>query len=256
MPLNASVGKMTFTMTQPNAPPYIQCRDHAFYLDLDGTLAPIAEQPEQAAVPQATRDLLVRLSDATEGAVAIVSGRSLAEVDRILAPLTLRASGTHGAELRGAGETPISQVPLATLRAAADEIGRFAEPKGLLVEPKPTAVALHYRTAPQHADACRMLIETMARSASELRALHGKMVSELTLAAFDKGTAIARFSRTAPFKGRLPVMVGDDVTDEDGFRAAQAQGGMGIKIGEGATVARYRLASVPAFGDWLASLLA
>lgn len=242
-------------MTQPNYPPRIQCRDHAFYLDLDGTLAPIVAQPEMAVVPRDTRDLLVRLSDATDGALAIVSGRSLADVDRILAPLMLCASGSHGAELRGAGALPVSKAPLAALQAAADTVDQFAGPKGLLVERKPTAVALHYRAAPQHADACRALIERLAGSDPAQRALHGKMVSELTLAAYDKGTALGVFSRVAPFKGRVPVMVGDDVTDEDGFRAAQAQGGLGIKIGEGATVANYRLASVPAFGDWLASLL-
>ncbi len=233
------------------APPLVGCADHAFYLDLDGTLAPLVAHPDQVAIAPDMLKMVADLMDVTGGAVAILSGRPLAEIDRIIAPLRVCASGAHGAEMRGAGNVEGAADLPEKIRAQVDD---FAAKHGLIVEQKAGAVALHYRSAPDRADTCKALMESLATDHCDLRVLHGKMVSEIASAACTKGTAINAFSKMQPFRGRVPVMVGDDVTDEDGFAAAQALGGIGIKIGEGPSVATYRLGSVEALHDWLATL--
>lgn len=245
----------SLNMPDISPPPAISCTAHAFFLDLDGTLAEIVARPEQAMIAQPMIDLICRLVTQTDGAVAIVSGRCLADIDRLTDPLTLPAAGSHGQELRGVtalgGGVPSDKVaPDVVLK-----ITEFAERHGLLAEPKPGSVALHYRSAPEHEAECKALIDGLVADDDRYRAVHGKMVSELAQRACDKGTAIAAFAQDAPFAGRVPVMVGDDVTDEDGFRAAQAMGGFGIKIGPGATEARHRLASIEALADWLGDIL-
>ncbi|ASM71319.1 trehalose-6-phosphate phosphatase [Pseudosulfitobacter pseudonitzschiae] len=244
-------GKMSTT----NCPPIVRCNDHAFYLDLDGTLAEIVARPEQAMISAGMRGLITQLAAQTSGAVAIVSGRALADVDRVLHPLHLPVAGSHGQELRGAGPTDQGSARDGIDDDALHRITTFAARLGLLAERKPGSVALHYRSAPQHVAASRALIDSLVARDDRYRAIHGKMVSELALRACDKGTAIAALSKVAPFAGRVPVMIGDDVTDEDGFRMAQALGGLGIKIGTGPTDASHRLASVAALSDWLAALL-
>jgi trehalose 6-phosphate phosphatase len=244
-------------MSHGMAPPHINATRHAFFLDLDGTLAPIVDDPAAAALTSEAQVLLARLVDAAGGAVAILSGRSLAEVDRLTAPLRLAVGGSHGLELRRAPDG------MATVAGEAgwfdtirNQIEAFAAPRGLLVEAKTGAIALHYRQQPEQEDASRALIDRLAATAEDLRALHGKMVSEITHAGADKGTALQHLAQTAPFAGRVPVMIGDDVTDEDGFDAAQRLEGFGVKIGDGRTAARYRVASMDAALAWLSSLVA
>lgn len=242
-------------MHDPTPPPAISPRDCAFYLDLDGTLAEIVARPEQAVISEDMRTLIYRLVAQTDGAVAIVSGRSLADVDRMLHPLSLPSAGSHGQQLRGAGSVTQVEAGEGIDTTTAQKITQFATRAGLLAEHKPGSVALHYRDAPMRETESRALIDGLVANDDRYRAVHGKMVSELAQRDCDKGTAIAAFASVAPFAGKVPVMVGDDVTDEDGFRSAQALGGFGIKIGEGQTGARHRLRSIAALSGWLTEIL-
>ncbi|MBO9431867.1 trehalose-phosphatase [Sulfitobacter sp. R18_1] len=244
------------TLSPRNLPPVIPVERHAFFLDLDGTLAPIVDNPEDACLPEATRHLLTRLVAKTDGAVAVISGRAMADVDRILGALRLPVSGSHGMELRlstAEDHAPGQSAGIPT--PVIDRVEEFAVLHGVTSERKPGAIALHYRKAPEQEDACRGFVDTLVGEDSSLRGLHGKMVSEVALKGVDKGGAVARFMASPAFADRLPVMVGDDVTDEDGFRAAQAMGGFGIKIGQGPTEAQHRIEDVAGFADWLEEIL-
>lgn len=247
---------MPDTIQPDSPPPWIKPGAHGFFLDLDGTLAPIVEDPQDTRLPERTRNLLTRLVAEVDGAVAVLSGRALEDVDRIMGALRLPASGSHGLELRfgpnaAHPEARTEGVPAAII----DRVEEFAVLHGVTSERKPGAIALHYRKTPDQADACRAFVDTLTAEEPTLRALHGKMVSEVALAGIDKGGALEKLAATVDFQGRTPIMVGDDVTDEDGFRAAQARGGFGIKIGPGDTSALYRLEDVDAFADWLEDIM-
>ena len=170
-------------------------------------------------------------------------------VDQFLAPAHFATAAAHGTERRRSDGTEVPPSP--SLIEASKHIHRLmlplaqAEPR-LVLEAKQAAVALHYRQAPELAEICRETMENAVRSVEGFTLVAGKMVLEARPAAIDKGTAIQAFMSEAPFKGRLPVFIGDDTTDEDGFAVADALGGYGIKVGSGATIARYRLADVDA----------
>lgn len=234
----------------PLAPPRLTSNS-ALFLDFDGTLVDIAPQPELVKVPEGLVELLRALSDKLDGALAIVSGRRLADIDEFLAPLRLPAAAEHGAQQRCADGRLVAQ-------AAPDlhDITRIAralttQHAGLRVEVKSAAVALHYRHAPELETLC---IETMAEAvkrAPGVELLQGKCVLEAKPAGVNKGTAIAAFMAQPPFAGRLPLFAGDDTTDEAGFATIRALGGEGIKIGDGASLARHRIASPAEFRGWL-----
>ncbi len=224
----------------------------ALFLDFDGTLAPIVARPELATIAPTTREVLAALLELTGGAVAILSGRGLADLDTKLAPLKIAAAGAHGAELRRAGDVPGAAPEMApALMPAHADLTAFAARHGLLLERKSGAVTLHYRAQPALAAECRALVERLAEGPG-LRAMHGLMVSEVALAGIDKGTALRTFMAEPPFAGRRPIAAGDDTTDEDAIRAAQALGGAGIRIGDAPTAAHHRAPSIAAFLDWLA----
>ena len=186
----------------------------------------------------------------------MISGRALADVDRILGALRLPVSGSHGLELRLSTAADHAPKQSAGIPAPViDRVEEFAVLHGVTSERKPGAIALHYRKAPDQGEACRAFVDTLVGEDASLRGLHGKMVSEVALKGVDKGGAVTRFMASPAFAERLPVMVGDDVTDEDGFRAAQAMGGFGIKIGQGPTDAQHRIADVAGFADWLKEIL-
>ncbi|MEX3317102.1 trehalose-phosphatase [Sulfitobacter sp. PS-8MA] len=247
---------MPDTIQPTTPPPRIKPGAHGFFLDLDGTLAPIVEDPQDTRLPERTRNLLTRLVAEVGGAVAVLSGRALADLDRIMGALRLPASGSHGQELRFGPHAAHPDAEAEGVPAAIiDRVEEFAVLHGVTSERKPGAIALHYRKTPDQAEACRGFVDTLTAEEPGLRALHGKMVSEVALAGIDKGGALERLADTVDFQGRIPIMVGDDVTDEDGFRAAQARGGFGIKIGAGPSAAHYRLEDVEAFADWLEEIL-
>jgi len=169
-------------------------------------------------------------------------------------PLKLPIAGQHGAERRDArGKRHRHRFPVEALHRAAAPVRKFvARNEGLIFEDKGASVALHYRLAPQLEAAARSVVEEAARSAGgALEIQRGKMVYELKPAGVDKGNAIAEFMSEAPFAGRLPVFLGDDVTDETGFVAVNRLGGHSVKIGEGESAARWRLADPAAAKSWL-----
>jgi len=234
-------------------------RRSALFLDFDGTLAEIAPSPDTVRVDPALPPLLDRLARALDGAVAIVTGRRLDDVDRMLAPLRLAGAGLHGAELRRAAAAPALPVRAEPgLAAARLLLSRFVAGRpGVLLEDKGRAIALHYRAAPEAGTACMEAAAEAARLAgADMELLHGKMVVELKPAGCDKGRAIAALLTAPPFLGRVPVFAGDDVTDEAGFRAVAAAGGSAIRVGLGPSAAAHAVAGVAALHAWLAAAAA
>ena len=225
----------------------------ALFLDFDGTLVELAETPDSIRVAPELVPLLERLRRRLDGRLAIVSGRSLSDLERHVPLSGIAFSGSHGLELRLADGTclPLS-VPIG-LDDVRDRVRRFAtRDSGLLVEDKPAGIALHYRLAPGQAEAARGFMEDLAGERG-WSVQHGSMVAELRPDGATKGDALRAFMTEPEFDSARPVFVGDDLTDEHGFAAAAALGGAGVLVGPPrATAARYRLESVPAVAAWLA----
>lgn len=226
----------------------------AFFFDFDGTLCALAPTPDAVAVSPRVIPLLQTLRDRNDLALAIITGRPIADIDRFLAPLVLPVAGSHGAERRGL-DGDVVKVGFGDPRVREMEqrlnavVGANA---GLLLEVKGAGLALHYRAAPQLADLARQASEeVVARFAEAFVLQPGKMVFEIKPQGVDKGRAIQSFLAQAPFAGRTPFFAGDDLTDEKGFAQVNALGGLTMKIGEGETLARERLPDVEAFVDWL-----
>jgi trehalose 6-phosphate phosphatase len=233
----------------------------AIFLDIDGTLLEHAERPDAVRIDAAVFRLLQALQRGSGGALALISGRSMHDIDRLFAPLALPAAGLHGVERRDAAgvlhrqEFAVASLrrELADARRAAARIGEFAaRHAGLLFEDKGSNLALHYRLAPDFAGAARSAVREAAQLLGEgFEVLEGKMVVELKPSGRDKGMAIEEYMREAPYAGRLPVFVGDDLTDEYGFGVVNRLGGQTVKVGAGASAARYRVADAAAVRAWL-----
>ena len=224
----------------------------ALFLDMDGVLAPMAPTPD-AVVPTARRTAALKAVEARlAGRVAIVSGRTLAEIDRISDHALVSGSGVHGLERRlkdGSIERKVADAGVAQALGAFEAFA--ADRPGVIVEDKGVSVGLHYRQAPDEARAAKDIAAEL-QSETGLTLQPGHMVLELKTPGADKGTAVTAFMQEAPFKGAVPVMLGDDLTDEYGFEAASALGGYGVLVGpERETAARYRLADVDTVLTWL-----
>lgn len=235
------------------APPPLQ-RDWALFLDIDGCLLDFADRPEQVVVPAGLRDDLRRLHAVLGGALALVSGRSLAQIDALFPDLRSQAAGLHGLQLRagltGDAEPEAHLADLALVRAAAEQA--VADHRGAWVEDKGIALAFHWRAAP----AARRALEAIAAAAitrlSGYRLQHGNCVLELRPDGHHKGTAIERLMRTAPFAGRVPVYAGDDFTDEDGFVTINMLEGLSVIVGDRRpTTARHAIADTASLRSWL-----
>lgn len=229
----------------------------AIFVDLDGTLVDIADTPSQIAIDAGLRDLLARVHDACGGALALVSGRAIADLDAHLAPLQLPLAGQHGLERRDSAgrmhRMPGHERLLPVKQALAEVLLRHPE---VLVEDKGLSLAVHYRLKPRLAPWLhRMLRALITTMPSEFTLQRGKRVIELRLAGADKGAAIAAFCAEPPFLGRRPVFVGDDVTDEHGFAMVNAARGISVKVGAGTTVAGHRLPDVAEVLGWLETLV-
>jgi len=225
----------------------------AFFLDFDGTLVEVAERPDAVRLAARTRDALGLLTDATGGAVAIITGREIGDLDRFLAPLRLPAAGVHGLTRRTlTGENLAAPIDEDFLRHAELLLAPLvlSEP-GLLLERKSNAVALHYRARPDLEEACGVVMDELAAISRGVRIKRGKMVFEAKPAIADKGTAVLDFLKETPFAGRRPLFAGDDVTDEDAIGVVNELDGITIKIGPGATVAQFRAEETAVFLDWL-----
>ncbi|MTI42045.1 trehalose 6-phosphate phosphatase [Roseibium hamelinense] len=226
----------------------------ALFLDFDGTLVELAPRPEDVAVPAGTPVVLRNWLDQLEGAVAIVSGRPIDEIDAFLAPCKFPAAGLHGLQHRweqeGIVERDTPDIGLLKLKELVLSSGLIGE--DILLEDKDAAFAVHYRAAPVREPDVRALMGQLVKKFPALHLVEGKMVVEAKPKARDKGKAVQDFMKILPFRGKTPIFVGDDVTDEDGMAAAEQAGGYGIKVGAGPTCARYRLQDVAAVYEWLA----
>ena len=230
--------------------------DWALFLDFDGTLAHIAATPCAATIDPRLPPALVALHAALDGAVALASGRSLAELDALLAPLVLPTAALHGLERRRADGTIVRvREPTAALAVVRERLRAFADgAPGVLLEDKGMSLALHYRNARGRDADCRLAAyEALAAGGAGLHLIEGKMIYEIKSDGADKGTAIEAFLAEPPFAGRRPAFFGDDITDEDGFAAVNRRGGVTVRVGDGgATAARWRIDTVSELLDWLA----
>jgi len=224
----------------------------ALFLDLDGTLAPIAPRPQDVRLDDDHRGVLRRLARHLDGRLAILSGRTLADIDRILGGAVVPAAGVHGLERRGEDGRVHRAAPSPGLAAARSVLKAFVEENPiLLLEDKGLSLGLHYRAAPQLGASSRALAERLAQ-AHGLALQPGDMLMELRTPGANKGDALRAFMAEAPFAGAAAVFVGDDLTDEDGFCAARVLGGTGVLVGPGReTAAGSRLADVRAVFAWL-----
>jgi trehalose 6-phosphate phosphatase len=216
--------------------------DSAFFFDFDGTLVAIAPRPELVHVEPEVREILQALGSRFGGAVAVITGRPLDVVDGFLAPLVLPAAAEHGSVRRDAsGGMHMNAEGAEAVEAADKALKPLAEANpGLILERKSSSVALHYRQAPALQEACKAAVHDVVAENPSLVVLPGKMVFELKPHGVDKGVAVRTFLDEAPFKGRTPIFMGDDVTDEHAFEVVNAMGGITVKIDDGETEAKYR----------------
>jgi trehalose 6-phosphate phosphatase len=228
----------------------------ALFLDFDGTLADIVDHPDAVVLPAPTRLALEAIARALDGAVAIVTGRSIEDIDRFVALDGMAVAGVHGLNRRDrAGrrhDAALADQSLAAARSRLEDISLGAE--GTFLEHKSGSMAFHYRGRPDLAEEMNTRIGAAIEGLEGLHRVDGKMVIEIKGARASKGDAVTSFMAEEPFGGRIPLFAGDDVTDEDAFRATNALGGVTIKIGPGNTVALYRAESPTVFRDWLGRL--
>ena len=207
----------------------------AIFLDIDGTLLDIALRPHDVRVPPTLRKVLATLYDRTGGAIALVSGRALSDIDLIFSPLRLSAVGGHGAEIRptpnGQAENPRPPLLDAQTRKKIAAIAQVGD--GIIVEDKGYSIALHYRLAPDKQgaieDALAVLCAELPPGSVEI--LRGKSVIEVKKVGFNKGTALRDLMSHTPFAGRKPIFIGDDRTDETAFAVVPEFDGIAISVG-------------------------
>ncbi len=227
----------------------------ALFLDVDGTLLEIAETPQDVQVPDSLKQLLQDLELRLHGALALISGRSLSNLDQLFSPLRLCASGTHGCERRDInGALTVPAIDATRLAAARAELHHFVnQHPGLILEDKHYGLAMHFRRAPQFGvpvqNKMRAILESLG---PDFTLQAGKCVFELRPAAWNKGVSVTTFMQELPFRNRTPIYIGDDVTDEDAFAAVNAMQGMSIRVGETIdSYARHRLRGVSEVLRWL-----
>lgn len=237
-------------------PPLPRADETALFLDLDGTLAAIEPRPESVRADARRTDLVRRLVARFQGRVAILSGRPLADIDRILEGAVVSVAGVHGLERR-TSEGRIERIaPHPALGRVEETLESFARgQRGLLVESKPQAIALHYRGHPPAEDACLDIAHRLA-AVHELGVQEGHMVVELRTPGPDKGDSVRAFMTEALFHDAMPVAIGDDLTDEHAFEAVLDHQGWGVLVGPPRpTSALYGLRDPEAVMAWLEDLL-
>lgn len=227
----------------------------ALFLDFDGTLVELAPSPDKISVPPELPRLLMGLSQRFAGALAIFTGRALADLDHHLG-VRFPACGQHGAQRRVEAEGEVWQADMPPLDRVRDGLRALTEtwPK-LLVEDKGTTLAVHFRAVPEAGGSVRAVLDKFVdQSKSTMEIQEGKYVYELRPAGVDKGIALEEFMSVPPFAGCLPLAVGDDVTDEAAFESALRAGGSAIKVGAGATHAPWHLDNPHSVCAWLGNL--
>jgi trehalose 6-phosphate phosphatase len=239
--------------------PLPDLRECAILLDIDGTILDFAPSPQQVLVPADLQQTLVRLNELTGGALALVSGRALADIDRIFSPLKLATIGGHGAEWRTApgGSITLRAKPLGT--ALKQQLGTLrALGPGVLAEDKGYSLALHYRLVPDKAAAVRAFAEAICAEAEpgSVEILPGKFVVEIKPAGISKAKAVRELMDFKPFSKRKPIFIGDDVTDEPVFGVVAQLGGLGFSVGKVAAAVDGRFAQPQSVRAWLTQIAA
>jgi trehalose 6-phosphate phosphatase len=227
----------------------------ALFLDVDGTLLDIAQTPQEVRVSEDLKRLLCEVCAKLDGALALVSGRGLADLDTLFSPHKFCAAGLHGFERRDAfgclHRPPLEAVELDGARA---RLRRFVETRaGLLLEDKGHALAIHFRRAPHlAAEVANEVWSALVHLYPAFKMQRGKCVFEIQPQMYDKGTAVAQLMREKPFLGRTPVFVGDDLADENGFAVVNSMAGVSVRVaGSGATLAVNEFGAVRDVLEWL-----
>lgn len=219
-------------MKHPPPPPAL---DWCLFLDVDGTLIELTDTPSQTSADADIKSLLRDVAERLGGAVALVSGRKIATLDQLFAPLVLPAAGLHGVERRKIDGSiqGASFIDSRLERARASLKALVEAHPGTLFEDKDRTIAVHFRTAPHFAEALRDAVIDIAKPlGTHYHIQSGKMLYEIKPRGFSKATAIQAFMKESPFRGRRPVFIGDDLTDRDGFRMAEEHGGLSIAVGD------------------------
>jgi len=250
-----AAGMLYAMLMQALPPPSLEW---CLFLDVDGTLIELTDAPLETFADAALKTLLGHVAERLGGAVALVSGRSIRYLDELFAPLRLPAAGLHGVERRKASgvlhgasfvDTQLSQARTAVLALVEAHPGTSMEDKG-------RTIAVHFRMAPQvEANIRQSLIDIAKPLGSNYHIQEGNMVLEIKPRGFSKATAIKAFMKEPPFSGRKPVFVGDDLTDQDGFRLVEDQGGISIAVGERVR-GQFRLENASAVRTWLQEIAA
>jgi trehalose 6-phosphate phosphatase len=241
----------------PAPPDNLDPSNVALFLDVDGTLLEIEDHPSDVQADPSLVAMLASLANALDGAISLISGRQIADVDRIFAPVRFAVAGAHGSELRQHPEDPVAVSQSSLPARVLDNLRTFVEQNpGLLLEEKSGGVSLHYRRAPQLERRCKTLVQGLLPEIDrDFRLIAGKMVLELAPIDHNKGAAITEMMQREPFSGRRAVFVGDDVTDEDGFHAVNAISGISIRVGGNqGSAAEYALPDVAGVRRWLESI--
>lgn len=237
--------------------PDVRAERVAWFLDFDGTLVDLAETPDQVRVEAEVVDMVRELEHASRGAVALISGRRIEDIDRLFAPLRLPVAGQHGAERRGASGQ-LHRFPARGIGTMHSSLRAWVERRpGLLLENKGSTLAVHYRRAPELAETLgAFMLELVAGTQGGYCLQGGKMVFEIRPSSMDKGSAVVAFMREPPFMGRTPVFVGDDISDESAFAAVLSLSGTSVKVGDGDTIAPWRLQGVADVHAWIRGSIA
>ncbi|OFZ73320.1 MAG: trehalose-phosphatase [Betaproteobacteria bacterium RBG_16_64_9] len=224
----------------------------AWFLDFDGTLVELAETPDQVRVEAEVVNMVRELERASRGAVALISGRRVEDIDRLFEPLRLPVAGQHGAERRGASGR-LYRYPARGMAAMRGLLRAWVESRpGLLLEDKGSTLAVHFRRSPELAEELGAFMQQLVERTHGRYCLQGgKMVFEIRPSGMDKGSSVLEFVREPPFAGRIPVFVGDDITDESAFAVVLSLGGIAVKVGDGNTIAPWRLQGVADVHAWI-----
>jgi trehalose 6-phosphate phosphatase len=227
-------------------------RDWALFLDVDGTLIDYVPRPDTAIVPSSLLRTLKALSAVVDGGLALVSGRSIAALDELFAPLHLPVAGQHGAEARRADRTETLAPASPVLASILARVNALAEHwPTIMVENKGLTATIHYADIGERTALVMTLSDAIAQCGGAFRLLPSRSAFNVVPQSVDKGRAVTWFMTAAPFAGRVPVFIGDDLTDEEGFAAVASRGGYAIKVGpETRTIASWRIAGPRALHQW------
>lgn len=236
--------------------PVLDFHRDALFLDIDGTMIDIAPTPESVVVPESLKLGLARVREKLEGALAVISGRTLSAIDELFAPVKFAAAGAHGAEIRLRPDGKVERcAPIlgAAEKATLASIAKL-DPR-IRVEDKVYTMAIHYRLAPELEDSVIAAVESdVGKLQKNLRILRGKAVVEVKPHGFNKGTGLCELLKHSPFAGRRPIFFGDDVTDQDAMLVLPEFDGLGISVGQYLAGASRQVSSPEAVRRWLAGL--